>query len=69
LREAGWRVSKNTVAAIMREQGLAWNPGRRVMKVRMSDTELGKPKTIMKVRMEAGHLLRRRQGRDPWRTQ
>jgi len=28
LREAGWRVSKNTVAALMREQGLAARPGR-----------------------------------------
>jgi len=42
---------------------LAWNPGRRVMKVRMPDTGLGQPKTIMKVQMD-----RRFQGRDPWRT-
>jgi transposase InsO family protein len=29
LREAGWRVSENTVAAVMREQGLAARPGRK----------------------------------------
>ena len=29
LRDAGWRVSQNTVAALMREQGLAARPGRR----------------------------------------
>jgi putative transposase len=29
LREAGWRVSKNTVAQIMREQGLVGRPTRR----------------------------------------
>jgi putative transposase len=29
LREAGWRVSKNTVAALMREQNLAARPRRR----------------------------------------
>lgn len=29
LRDAGWRVSKNTVAALMREQGLAARPGRK----------------------------------------
>lgn len=29
LRDAGWRVSKNTVAAVMREQGLAARPGRK----------------------------------------
>jgi putative transposase len=29
LTEAGWRVSKNTVAAIMREQGLVARPKRR----------------------------------------
>jgi putative transposase len=29
LREAGWRVSENTVAGLMREQGLAARPGRR----------------------------------------
>ena len=29
LREAGWRVSENTVAQIMREQGLVARPGRR----------------------------------------
>ena len=29
LREAGWRVSENTVAALMREQGLAARAGRR----------------------------------------
>lgn len=29
LREAGWRVSENTVAALMREQGLAARPKRR----------------------------------------
>ena len=28
LREAGWRVSENTVAGLMREQGLAARPGR-----------------------------------------
>ena len=29
LREAGWRVSENTVAALMRELGLAARPGRK----------------------------------------
>jgi putative transposase len=29
LREAGWRVSENTVAALMREQGLAARPRKR----------------------------------------
>src|SRR5262249_30883474 len=29
LREAGWRVSENTVAALLREQGLAARPKRR----------------------------------------
>jgi putative transposase len=29
LREAGWRVSENTVAALLREQGLAARPRRR----------------------------------------
>src|SRR3954471_12449545 len=29
LREAGWRVSENTVAALMREQGLVARPKRR----------------------------------------
>ena len=29
LRDAGWRVSENTVAALMREQGLAARPGRK----------------------------------------
>ena len=29
LREAGWRVSENTVAALMRGQGLAARPGRK----------------------------------------
>jgi transposase InsO family protein len=29
LREGGWRVSENTVAALMREQGLAARPGRK----------------------------------------
>jgi putative transposase len=29
LREAGWTVSENTVAALLREQGLAARPGRR----------------------------------------
>ena len=29
LRDAGWRVSENTVAALMREQGLAARPKRR----------------------------------------
>jgi putative transposase len=29
LREAGWRVSENTVAVLMREQGLAARPRRR----------------------------------------
>ena len=38
LREAGWRVSKNTVAAIMREQGLA----ARRKKRRRSTTRPGK---------------------------
>jgi hypothetical protein len=31
---------------------LAWNPRRRVRKVRMSNTELSRPKTIMKVRID-----------------
>jgi hypothetical protein len=31
---------------------LAWNPRWRVRKVRMSNTELSRPKTIMKVRMD-----------------
>jgi hypothetical protein len=31
---------------------LAWNRRRRVRKVRMSNTGLGRPKTIMKVRMD-----------------
>jgi putative transposase len=38
LREAGWRVSKNTVAAVMREQGLAARRKRR----RRSTTRPGK---------------------------
>ena len=38
LREAGWRVSKNTVAALMREQGLA----ARRKKKRRSTTRPGK---------------------------
>jgi len=38
LREAGWKVSKNTVAAIMREQGLA----ARRKKKRRSTTRPGK---------------------------
>ena len=29
LRDAGWAVSQNTVAALMREQGLAARPGRK----------------------------------------
>jgi len=29
LRDAGWRVSENTVAGLMREQGLAARPGRK----------------------------------------
>ena len=29
LRDAGWTVSENTVAALMREQGLAARPGRK----------------------------------------
>ena len=29
LREDGWRVSKNTVAGLLREQGLYARPGRR----------------------------------------
>ena len=29
LREAGWRVSENTVAGLMHEQGLAARPGRK----------------------------------------
>jgi putative transposase len=29
LREAGWRVSENTVAGLMREQGLVARPGRK----------------------------------------
>jgi transposase InsO family protein len=29
LRDAGWRVSENTVACLMREQGLAARPGRK----------------------------------------
>jgi transposase InsO family protein len=29
LREAGWRVSENTVAGLMREQGLAARPGKK----------------------------------------
>jgi putative transposase len=29
LRDAGWRVSENTVAVLMREQGLAARPGRK----------------------------------------
>src|SRR5207302_9001993 len=29
LRDAGWRVSENAVAALMREQGLAARPGRK----------------------------------------
>jgi putative transposase len=29
LRDAGWQVSENTVAALMREMGLAARPGRR----------------------------------------
>jgi transposase InsO family protein len=29
LRDAGWRVSENTVAALLREQNLAARPGRR----------------------------------------
>ena len=41
---------------------LAWNPRRRVMKVRMSDTELSKPKTIMKVRMDRRFQVRGRPG-------
>jgi hypothetical protein len=31
---------------------LAWNPRRRVRKVRMSNTGLSRPKTIMKVRVD-----------------
>jgi hypothetical protein len=31
---------------------LAWNPRRRVRKVKMSNTELSRPKTIMKMRMD-----------------
>jgi putative transposase len=38
LREAGWQVSKNTVAAVMREQGLA----ARRKKKRRSTTRPGK---------------------------
>jgi transposase InsO family protein len=38
LREAGWKVSKNTVAAVMREQGLA----ARRKKKRRSTTRSGK---------------------------
>jgi putative transposase len=38
LREAGWRVSENTVAGLMREQGLAARPKRR----RRSTTRPGK---------------------------
>jgi hypothetical protein len=37
---------------------LGWNPRRRVMKVRMPDTELGKPKTIMKVRVDRRFQVR-----------
>jgi putative transposase len=40
LREAGWKVSKNTVAALMREQGLA---ARR--KKRRRACSQGKPRT------------------------
>jgi transposase InsO family protein len=49
LREAGWRVSTNTVAAIMREQGLA----ARRRKRRRSITRPGKG------RWRAGDLVRR----------
>jgi hypothetical protein len=41
---------------------LAWNPMRRVMKVRKSNTELGKPKTIMKMRMDRRFQVRDRPG-------
>ena len=41
---------------------LAWNPRRRVLKVRMPDTELGQPKTIMKVRMDRRFQVRGRPG-------
>jgi putative transposase len=49
LREAGWKVSENTVAAIMREQGLA----ARRRKRRRSTTRPGKG------RWRAADLVRR----------
>src|SRR5229473_5986736 len=44
---------------------LAWNPRRKVRKVRMPDIELSGPKTIMKVRMDRRFQARGRPG-CPW---
>lgn len=48
--------------AAVGQVALAWNPGRRVRKVRMPDTELSRPKTIMKVRMDRDFQVRARPG-------
>jgi hypothetical protein len=61
VEEAGWYRTSMTASSVrvdsmnqpLRDRvALAWNPRRRVRKLRMSNTGLSRPKTIMKVRMD-----------------
>ena len=63
LREAGWRVSENTVAALMHQVGLAARPGR---KGRKGTTRPGKGRQYARARRTWSCAGTRR--RRPWPT-
>lgn len=48
LRDAGWRISKNTVAASMRRQGLAARPRKKRHGVTKADRRARKPADLLK---------------------
>ena len=61
-RDGGFGDGRFDEPAAANRVALAWNSRRGVMKVRVPDTGLSKPKTIMKVRMDRGFQVRGRPG-------
>jgi transposase InsO family protein len=47
LRDAGWRISKNTVADSMRRQGLVARPGKRRRGLTKADRRAGRPVDLL----------------------
>ena len=59
LREAGWRVSENTVAGLMREQGLAARAGRRRRGTTRPGRGRWRAEDLVKRKFAAGGINRR----------